>query len=217
MLCRTWCTWKFSARMILETPRKLKFLGGFTLLLNLQSTPTFGKKFMLVWSKVTRTHWWIGGVGCTTKHSCKDIVLYKTSYWTKMIYHYNIIWYYSYILNKNVPSIFCIIRTVVEIWKKKNTTPYEYRTPSFFFSFHPTLEDITSNTSSSSWRVKSCFLFGKGLEVKIPKARPSFRPLKIYKTSSERNASLGKRSFARNFRFASSRIELVSCLRKSGR
>lgn len=133
MLCRTWCTWKFSARMILETPRKLKFLGGFTLLLNLQSTPTFGKKFMLVWSKVTRTHWWIGGVGCTTKHSCKDIVLYKTSYWTKMIYHYNIIWYYSYILNKNVPSIFCIIRTVVEIWKKK-TPPRTSTVPRVFFS-----------------------------------------------------------------------------------
>lgn len=69
---------------------------------------------------VTRTHrtkkgsdlaFWIGGVGCTTKDSCKDIVLYKTSYWTKMIYHYNIIYilYNIYIhLEKNICTIYLL-------------------------------------------------------------------------------------------------------------
>ena len=149
MLCRTWCTWKFSARMILETPRKLKFLGGFTKIYprNLYTAEISGwllasfepPIYPHVWKEihaglvlVTRTHrtkkgsdlaFWIGGVGCTTKHSCKDIVLYKNRTEQKwyiiiisFIYHI-----YIYILKKiYAPSIFCIIRTVVEIWKKKH-------------------------------------------------------------------------------------------------
>ena len=176
MLCRTWCTWKFSARMILETPRKLKFLGGFTKIYprNLYTAEISGwllasfepPIYPHVWKEihaglvlVTRTHrtkkgsdlaFWIGGVGCTTKHSCKDIVLYKTSYWTKMIYHHNII-YISYILihlEKNICTIYLLHHKDCG-WNLKKKAPR---------TFFPTLEDITSKTSSSSRWVKSCGL-----------------------------------------------------------
>ena len=230
MLCRTWCTWKFSARMILETPRKLKFLGGFTKIYprNLYTAEISGwllasfepPIYPHVWKEihaglvlVTRTHrtkkgsdlaFWIGGVGCTTKHSCKDIVLYKTSYWTKMIYHYNII--YIYILKKiYVPSIFCIIRTVVEIWKKKKHPVRFFQLRGYHF------QDIIQLTMGEVLRS----LFGKGLESwRYPRPRPSFRPRKIY---TNIHFWTERKSWKKNFSFASSRIELVSCLRKSGR